>query len=128
MTGTKSIMENGSNCAVPLQPSPPSLLCAGMVRIPLSVPTLATLRSKFSELAAGEPHLGAVAAISGAAGAADAAADAFERERYVLGQKVILANHAPLSQEFLKRGAPHSLRGRLWAQVIILYKKRYSVR
>jgi hypothetical protein len=41
-----------------------------------------------------------------------------EMERYNLGQKVILANHAPLSQEFLKRGSPHSLRGKLWAQVL----------
>ena len=41
-----------------------------------------------------------------------------EMERYSLGQKVIVANHAPLSQEFLKRGSPHSLRGKLWAQVL----------
>jgi hypothetical protein len=27
-------------------------------------------------------------------------------------------NHAPLSQEFLKRGSPHSVRGRMWAQVL----------
>ena len=41
-----------------------------------------------------------------------------EMERYNLGQKVLVANHAPLSQEFLKRGSPHSLRGKLWAQVL----------
>ena len=28
------------------------------------------------------------------------------------------SNHAPLSQEFLKKGAPNSLRGKLWAQVL----------
>ena len=28
------------------------------------------------------------------------------------------ANHAPLSQEFLKKGCPHSLRGKIWAQVL----------
>ena len=31
---------------------------------------------------------------------------------------MISTNHAPLSQEFLKRGSPHSLRGRLWSQVL----------
>ena len=41
-----------------------------------------------------------------------------EMERYNLGQKVLVANHAPLSQEFLKRGSPHSLRGKLWGQVL----------
>ena len=38
--------------------------------------------------------------------------------RYILGRKVLASNHAPLSQEFLKKGAPNSLRGRLWAQVL----------
>ena len=41
-----------------------------------------------------------------------------EAERYTLGLKVLSANHAPLSQEFLKKGCPHSLRGKIWAQVL----------
>lgn len=41
-----------------------------------------------------------------------------EMERFNLGRKVLAANHAPLSQEFLKKGAPHSLRGKLWSQVL----------
>ena len=35
-----------------------------------------------------------------------------------MGGKVLASNHAPLSQEFLKKGAPNSLRGKLWAQVL----------
>ena len=31
---------------------------------------------------------------------------------------MLTSNHAPLTQEFLKKGAPNSLRGRLWAQVL----------
>lgn len=32
--------------------------------------------------------------------------------------KVLLSNQAPVAQEFLKRGSPRCLRGRLWAQVL----------
>lgn len=31
---------------------------------------------------------------------------------------VLASNHAPVAQEFLKRGCPRSLRGRMWAQVM----------
>ena len=31
---------------------------------------------------------------------------------------MLASNHAPLTQEFLKKGAPNSLRGKLWAQVL----------
>ena len=31
--------------------------------------------------------------------------------------QVLDMDHAPLSQEYLKRGCPHSLRGCVWAQV-----------
>lgn len=31
---------------------------------------------------------------------------------------VLLSNQAPVAQEFLKRGSPRCLRGRLWAQVL----------
>lgn len=41
-----------------------------------------------------------------------------EAERTVQGEKVIAENHAPLAQEFLKRGSPRCLRSKLWAQVL----------
>lgn len=41
-----------------------------------------------------------------------------EEERIHLGEKVLRSNHAPIAQEFLKRGAPRSLRGRLWSLVL----------
>lgn len=41
-----------------------------------------------------------------------------EEERMHLGEKVLKSNHAPIAQEFLKRGAPRSLRGRLWSLVL----------
>jgi hypothetical protein len=31
---------------------------------------------------------------------------------------VIAGNHAPVAQEFLKRGCPKCLRGKIWAQVL----------
>jgi hypothetical protein len=34
---------------------------------------------------------------------------------------VLVSNHAPVAQEFLKRGCPRSLRGRIWAQVMGSY-------
>lgn len=41
-----------------------------------------------------------------------------EEERIHLGEKVLKSNHAPIAQEFLKRGVPRSLRGRLWSLVL----------
>jgi len=115
LAGTEPVAIDETTASSPSSPltAPAVVSSAGLVRIPLAVPSLNDLRKKFSELAAGDPHLGSVSAVAGT----DTGADAFEAERYALGQRVILANHAPLSQEFLKRGAPHSLRGRLWAQV-----------
>lgn len=41
-----------------------------------------------------------------------------EAERTHLGEKVLSTNYAPIAQEFLKRGAPRALRGRLWSLVL----------
>ena len=41
-----------------------------------------------------------------------------EAERAHLGEKVLASNHAPIAQEFLKRGAPRALRGKLWALIL----------
>ena len=41
-----------------------------------------------------------------------------EAERTHLGEKVLKTNHAPIAQEFLKRGCPRALRGRLWSLVL----------
>lgn len=41
-----------------------------------------------------------------------------EAERTSQGEKVLQENHAPLAQEFLKRGSPRCLRSKLWAQVL----------
>ena len=41
-----------------------------------------------------------------------------EAERTHLGEKVLASNHAPVAQEFLKRGAPRALRGKLWSLVL----------
>lgn len=32
--------------------------------------------------------------------------------------KVLLNKHAPAAQEFLKKGCPRSIRGRIWSQVL----------
>lgn len=40
------------------------------------------------------------------------------QERTVLGERVLEYDHAPVTQEYLKKGAPRSLRARLWVQVL----------
>lgn len=41
-----------------------------------------------------------------------------EEERIFIGEKVLKSNHAPIAQQFLKRGAPRALRGSLWSLVL----------
>lgn len=41
-----------------------------------------------------------------------------EAERTHIGEKVLNSNHAPVAQEFLKRGCPRALRGRIWSLVL----------
>ena len=85
-----------------------------MISVPLTTPNLNQLREKFSELTRAEPHLG----LNPRAPSLEDPSITLEAERYTLGLKVLTANNAPLSQEFLKKGCPHSLRGKIWAQVL----------
>ena len=85
-----------------------------LISVPLTTPTLNQLREKFSELTRAEPHLG----LNPGCPSLEDPSITLEAERYALGLKVLSANHAPLSQEFLKKGCPHSLRGKIWAQVL----------
>ena len=78
-----------------------------LINVPLAVPHLNVLREKFSELTRAEPHLG----LNPQAPSLEDPSMTLAAERYALGLKVLTANHAPLSQEFLKKGCPHSLRG-----------------
>ncbi|XP_043486314.1 TBC1 domain family member 19 isoform X2 [Polistes fuscatus] len=41
-----------------------------------------------------------------------------EAERTHIGEKVLSTNYVPIAQEFLKKGAPRALRGRLWSLVL----------
>ena len=82
--------------------------------MPMATPSLNLLREKFSELTRAEPHLG----LNPRAPSLEDPSITLEAERYTLGLKVLTANHAPLSQEYLKKGCPHSLRGKIWAQVL----------
>lgn len=41
-----------------------------------------------------------------------------EMERIAIGEKVINANHAPIAQEYLKKGCPQGHRAKLWALVL----------
>ncbi|KAL0276146.1 UNVERIFIED_CONTAM: hypothetical protein PYX00_003780 [Menopon gallinae] len=69
--------------------------------IPLRVKSMNELRSLYVELARGELFLGMdPGSITG-------------------NSTMILASkHAPMAQEYLKKGCPRSLRGRIWAQVL----------
>ena len=82
--------------------------------MPLRTASLDELIERLAELSRAEPHLG----VSPGAPSGDDPALSLEQERYQLGVKVLDMDHAPLSQEYLKRGCPHSLRGCVWAQVV----------
>ncbi|KDR14568.1 TBC1 domain family member 19 [Zootermopsis nevadensis] len=83
-------------------------------QIPLRVKTLTELRCLYVELSRGEPLLGVNPHMPSAVGSHPT----LEAERSVLGEKVLASSHAPVAQEFLKRGCPRSLRGRIWAQIM----------
>ena len=76
--------------------------------------SLEDLIERFSELSRAEAHLGVSPQAAG-----EEPSLTLDQERHQLGLKVLDMDHAPLSQEFLKRGCPHSLRGCVWAQVWI---------
>ena len=88
-------------------------------------------KSLFKEVSRGEPLLG----VNPLMPAQSHGYQNLEAERLALGEKgdfshdsndrvelscvlVIAGNHAPVAQEFLKRGCPKCLRGKMWAQVL----------
>ncbi|KAL1116275.1 hypothetical protein AAG570_005770 [Ranatra chinensis] len=83
------------------------------VHFPLKVKTLGELRALYQEVARGEPLLGVDPNVR-----THQSFPSLMVERTLLGEKVINRNHAPVTQEFLKKGAPRSLRAKLWAQVM----------
>ncbi|KAK0087299.1 hypothetical protein PV325_001336 [Microctonus aethiopoides] len=81
--------------------------------IQICVKTLAQLRTTYDELSQGVTLLGVNNDMPAFGNFAN-----LEAERTDLGEKVLKSNHAPIAQEFLKRGAPRALRGRLWSLVL----------
>lgn len=41
-----------------------------------------------------------------------------ESERLALGEKVLHMNHAPIAQEYLKKGCPRCYRAKLWSLIL----------
>ncbi|KAH0956512.1 hypothetical protein HN011_001847 [Eciton burchellii] len=81
--------------------------------IQIDVKTLTQLRQVYRELAQGIPLLGINPDMPAAQNFPN-----LEAERTHIGEKVLSSNHAPIAQEFLKRGSPRALRGRLWSLVL----------
>ncbi|KYN20500.1 PREDICTED: TBC1 domain family member 19 isoform X1 [Trachymyrmex cornetzi] len=81
--------------------------------IQISVKTLAQLRRMYLELSQGLPLLGINPDMPATEGFPN-----LEAERTHIGEKVLNSNHAPIAQEFLKRGSPRALRGRIWSLVL----------
>ncbi|XP_014256555.1 TBC1 domain family member 19 [Cimex lectularius] len=82
------------------------------IHLPFKVKNLKDLMKLYSEITRGESLMGIDP---------DGKATQYQNiigERTTLGEKVISCSHAPVTQEFLKRGAPRSLRAKLWAQVL----------
>ncbi|XP_073995984.1 TBC1 domain family member 19 isoform X2 [Rhodnius prolixus] len=95
----------------PIHPPEPSW---DFLHLPLKVKTLNDLKSQYLELGRGELHLG----VNPSARPIGSNYPTLSAERAAFGQKVITINHAPVTQEFLKKGSPRSLRAKLWAQVL----------
>ncbi|XP_043509246.1 TBC1 domain family member 19 [Frieseomelitta varia] len=81
--------------------------------IQIRVKTLTQLRHLYVELAKGMSLLGVNPDMPSSENFTN-----LEEERIYIGEKVLKSNHAPIAQEFLKRGAPRALRGRLWSLVL----------
>ncbi|XP_076761756.1 TBC1 domain family member 19 [Xylocopa sonorina] len=81
--------------------------------IQIRVKTLTQLRRLYAEFANGTPLLGVNPDMPSSENFAN-----LEEERIYIGEKVLKSNNAPIAQEFLKRGAPRALRGRLWSLVL----------
>ncbi|KAK0167282.1 hypothetical protein PV327_004701 [Microctonus hyperodae] len=81
--------------------------------IQICVKTLAQLRITYAELSQGVALLGVNNDMPAIGNFPN-----LEAERTDLGEKVLKSNHAPIAQEFLKRGAPRALRGQLWSLVL----------
>ncbi|XP_011336282.2 TBC1 domain family member 19 isoform X2 [Ooceraea biroi] len=79
--------------------------------VQIGVKTLAQL--VYTELAQGMPLLGVNPNMPATENFPN-----LEAERTHNGEKVLGSNHAPIAQEFLKRGSPRALRGRLWSLVL----------
>lgn len=67
----------------------------------------------YSELSHGEPLMG-----MGVSSYMANRYASFENERITLGEKIIQYNHAPVAQEYLKRGCPPCLRAKMWTLVM----------
>ncbi|XP_034952659.1 TBC1 domain family member 19 [Chelonus insularis] len=81
--------------------------------IQIRVKTLEQLRGIYTELAQGVPLLGVNNDVPAMGNYLN-----LELERTKFGEKILNSNQAPVAQEFLKRGAPRALRGRIWSLVL----------
>ncbi|XP_015514833.1 TBC1 domain family member 19 isoform X1 [Neodiprion pinetum] len=81
--------------------------------IQIRVKTLSQLRAMYPELSHGVPLLGVNPHMTAMGNYLN-----LEAERTALGERVLASNHAPIAQEFLKRGAPRAIRGKLWSLVL----------
>lgn len=70
-------------------------------------------RTMYPELSQGIPLLGVNPNMAAVGNYPNLAA-----ERTALGERVLASNHAPIAQEFLKRGSPRAIRGKLWSLVL----------
>lgn len=83
----------------------------GIVQLPLMVNDVDRLRFSFSEMSINQCQ-------TGIDDNSEIPPEMFDTDRVKLGRKVITANHAPLSQEYAKKGCPVSLRADLWKQIL----------
>ncbi|VVC38302.1 Rab-GTPase-TBC domain [Cinara cedri] len=80
--------------------------------LPLKVKTLSELRYHYKDLATADLLLGLSTLTTGAGSSLSQG----EQDRIIRGEEA--HQDSPLCREFLKLGAPRSLRGRLWSQIL----------
>ncbi|CAH1389958.1 unnamed protein product [Nezara viridula] len=84
------------------------------IQLPLMVKTFKELRNFYSEISRGDLLLGNNPNMK----SENPNYPTLLAERTALGEKVLETNHAPVTQEYLKKGCPRSLRATMWVQVL----------
>lgn len=92
----------------------------GLIQVPLEVPTLSELRTKFAEL---DPKY----TQTGVDDTNEILTQVFSTERHKLAKKVLEAKESSVSQYFLRRGSPNGTRADMWQSALAVTIDHLSI-